>query len=144
MEQPTVLNLEPQSYLTESGADVHTLVFEPTYGGVMSGWVGFVSKKVLIKGGMDSINMVAQLQCKNMLVDHRKIHGTWADMSDWEINIWLPNALQAGLTKYALVAFPGSYSVMAAESLLLHLNNYPQLEMMIFSDVDDARKWLNS
>ena len=144
MEQPTVINLESSSSLSEIGQDAHSLVFEPAYNGIMSGWAGFVSKKMLIKGGMDSLNLLSRLRYTNLLVDHRNIHGTWADMSDWEINIWLPNALQAGLTKYALVAYPGSYSVMAAESLFLHLNTYPQLEMMIFSDVEEAKKWLNS
>ena len=144
MEQTTVINEENTIQLSEVGMDAHSLVFEPLYKGVMSVWSGFVTKKMLVKGGIDSLQLLSKLRCNNLLADHRKIHGTWADMSDWEINIWLPNALQAGLTKYALVAYPGSYSVMAAEGLFLHLNTFPQLEMMIFSDVEEAKNWLNS
>jgi len=144
MEQTTVINEENTIQLSEAGMEAHSLVFEPLYKGVMSVWSGFVTKKMLVKGGIDSLQLLSKLRCASLLADHRKIHGTWADMSDWEINIWLPNALQAGLTKYALVAYPGSYSVMAAEGLFLHLNTFPQLEMMIFSDVDEAKNWLNS
>jgi len=144
MEQSFVINQEAEKLQFEIGAEGHNLTFDPEFNGIMLGWSGFVSKKMLIKGGIDSLQLLAQKGCKTLLADHRKIHGTWADMSDWEINIWLPNALQAGLTKYALVAFSGSYSAMAAENLFLHLNRYPQLEMMIFSDVEDAKKWLNS
>ncbi len=144
MEQTTVLNLQGTRTFTEAGTEAHTLIFDSMFNGVLSGWSGFVTKKTLIKGGIDSLNLISEIKCKNLLVDHRKMHGTWADMSDWEINIWLPNAVQAGLTKYALVAFPGSYSVMAAEALFLHLNAHPAFEMMIFSDLDEAKKWLNS
>ena len=144
MEQPIVINEEKTINLSEVGMDAHALAFEPVYKGVMSAWSGFVTKKMLVKGGIDSLQLLSKLHCTSLLVDHRNIHGTWADMSDWEINIWLPNALQAGLTKYALVAFPGSYSVMAAEGLFLHLHTYAKLEMMIFSDVEEAKQWLNS
>ena len=144
MEQTTVINEENTTQLPEVGMDSHMLVFEPLFKGVMSAWSGFVTKKMLVKGGIDSLQLLSKLHCTSLLADHRNIHGTWADMSDWEINIWLPNALQAGLTKYALVAYPGSYSVMAAEGLFLHLNTFPQLEMMIFSDVEEAKNWLNS
>lgn len=144
MEQTIVINPEAEKLQFEIGAESQHLSFDPEFNGIMLGWSGFVSKKMLVKGGIDSLQLLAQKGCKSLLADHRKIHGTWADMSDWEMNIWLPNALQAGLTKYALVAYPGSYSVMAAENLFLHLNAYPQLEMMIFSEVDEAKKWLNS
>src|SRR5690349_9523334 len=119
MEQTTVINEENAAQLSEVGMDSHLLVFEPLFKGVMSSWSGFVTKKMLVKGGIDSLQLLSKLQSTSLLADHRNIHGTWADMSDWEINIWLPNALQAGLTKYALVAYPGSYSVMAAEGLFL-------------------------
>ena len=144
MNQLIGINPEKQQTQIGVGVEEHILTFDSDYNGVMLGWSGFVSKKMLIKGGIDSLYLLAKMGCKSLLADHRKIHGTWADMSDWEINIWLPNALQAGLTKYALVAFPGSYSAMAAENLFLHLHAFPQLEMMIFSDVDEAKKWLNS
>ena len=144
MEQPTVVNEEKTISLSEVGVDAHSLALEPSFKGIISVWSGFVTKKMLIKGGIDSLQLLSKARCTGLLVDHRNIHGTWADMSDWEINIWLPNALQAGLTKYALVAFPGSYSVMAAEGLFLHLHTFPQLEMMIFSDVEEAKRWLNS
>ena len=144
MEQPNVINEEKAISLSEGGMDAHSLASEPSYKGIISVWSGFVTKKMLVKGGIDSLQLLSKLRCTSLLVDHRNIHGTWADMSDWEINIWLPNALQSGLTKYALVAFPGSYSVMAAEGLFLHLHTSSQLEMMIFSDVEEAKKWLNS
>src|SRR5690349_1661230 len=108
MEQPTVINEENAIQLSEVGMDAHLLEFEPSHKSVVSVWSGFVTKKMLVKGGIDSLQLLSKLRCPNLLVDHSKIHGTWADMSDWEINIWLPNALQAGLTKYALVAYPGS------------------------------------
>jgi len=40
------------------------------------------------------------------------------------------------------VALPGSYSVMHAESLFDRIHG--KLEMMIFSDLEDAQIWLRS
>lgn len=126
----------------EALANGHSLALSPEGDYIEARWEGFVSKKVLITGYNNCLQLLANTPCNALLCDHLGIHGTWADIGDWQENIWLPKALQAGLKKYALVAQPGSYSVMAAEPLFSKLQS--RLEMMIFSDLEEAKSWLKS
>ena len=120
----------------------HALVYDSELSCIVSRWSGFVSKKDLIEGGLQALQLLNQTQSTSLLVDHREIHGTWADISDWQLNIWLPQALASGLNKFALIANPGSYSVMATEPLFQAI--YSKLEVMIFSELQEAKFWLNS
>jgi len=118
----------------------HSLFYDELHNCVISEWQGFVSKQSLVEGAMDSLRFLKENYCPNLLLDHRRVHGTWADMSDWQQHIWLPNALQAGLKKYALVANSGSYSAMVMELSFEKLA--PEFEVMHFSDLKEAKIWL--
>ena len=137
---PVTLKTDLQQQPAEVAGQSLTLSAEGDY--VVSKWEGFVSKKILINGAVNAIQFLAGSKCSYLLVDQRGIHGTWADILDWQESIWLPLALNAGLKKYAIVAHPGSYAVMAAE--LLYARLHTQLEMMIFSDIEEAQKWFRS
>ncbi|HSI91322.1 MAG TPA: hypothetical protein VK927_09415 [Adhaeribacter sp.] len=119
-----------------------TLAYSAACNCVLAKWEGFVTKKMLIGGANHALKLLTKTQCPNLLVDHRSIHGTWPDITDWQQNIWLPNAVRAGLKKYAHVACSGSYSVMTAEHLFSRING--MVELMIFSELDDATLWLRS
>ena len=107
-----------------------------------SEYKGFVTKQNLIVGANNAIEWLNRTKCPNLLVNHLAIRGTWPDTTDWRMNIWVPKAIEAGLKKYAHVACAGSYSVMVAEHFYSRLNN--QFEMMIFSDLAEAKAWLIS
>jgi hypothetical protein len=118
----------------------HRLFFDEEFSFVVSEWQGFVSKQALITGEIQCLRLLKQHNCFNLLIDHRRVHGTWADLSDWQQHIWLPNALQVGLKKYALVANFGSYSALTMEATFEHLGD--KLEIMLFSDLEEAKSWL--
>ena|SRR5688572_14261210 len=131
------------SLKTESAKSLsqeHSLSYDELHNCVISEWQGFVSKQSLIEGSMQSLRFLKENYCPNLLIDHRRVHGTWADMSDWQLHIWLPNALQAGLKKYALVANSGSYSALVMELSFERLA--PEFEVMHFSDLKEAKIWL--
>lgn len=142
MGQPLVGELETKTLFYEPLVHGHGLEFDPINNWVFSRWYGFVSKHNLIGSANSTLQLLLETNCPNLLIDHRDVHGTWADITDWLQNIWLPGVLQAGLQKYAHVALPGSYSVMHAESLFARIHG--KLEMMIFSDLEDAQIWLKS
>ncbi|KAA9331253.1 SpoIIAA family protein [Adhaeribacter soli] len=142
MERISTISPELEKVSAGVSSNGHKLSLSSDGDFVHSHWQGFVTKKLLITGANQCLQLLAQSKTSALLVDHRSVHGTWADLGDWQENIWLPNALQAGLRKYVLVAHPGSYSVMAAEPLFSKLHS--QLEMMIFSELEEAKSWLKS
>ncbi|MFC5270529.1 hypothetical protein [Adhaeribacter terreus] len=140
MEQSLENLLSLKTIPDEATSREHTLFFDEEHDCVISEWQGFVSKQLLITGAIQGLHLLKQHNCTNMLIDQRRVHGTWADLSDWQQYIWLPNALQAGLKKYALVATFGSYSALTMEGSFERLGD--KLEIMLFSDLDEAKNWL--
>lgn len=142
MEQLLAMKPEASILLHDSELHGHSLHFDEASNCVVSQWYGFVSKLNLISSANITLQLLHKTKCPNLLIDHRDVHGTWADNTEWLQNIWLPSALQAGLKHYAHVALPGSYSVMHAEALYARL--FGKIEMMIFSDLREAQRWLSS
>jgi len=118
----------------------HSLYFDEKCQSVVSEWQGFVSKPELIAGSLQSLKLLQQHRCTGLLVDHSRVHGTFADMGDWQQNVWLPTALQLGLKKYAMVASIGSYSALVMELSFEQLGG--KIEMIFFTDPQEAKNWL--
>ncbi|MBK0404487.1 hypothetical protein I5M27_15935 [Adhaeribacter sp. BT258] len=140
MEQSFENLLSLKTIPEEAASREHTLFFDEIHDCVISEWRGFVSKQLLITGAIQGLRLLKQHNCGNLLIDQRQVHGTWADLSDWQQHIWLPNALQVGLKKYALVATFGSYSALTMEGSFERFGD--QLEIMLFSDLSEAKSWL--
>lgn len=140
MKKPLNQILSLESRTNGISSQAQNLYFDDQHHCVVSEWRGFVTKPELITGGLKSLKLLQAHNCSALLVDHSRVHGTFADFSDWQQSVWLPTALRSGLKKYAMVARIGSYSALVMELSFEKLGD--DFEIIFFTDPQEAKNWL--
>ena len=83
---------------------------------------------------------LAEHKCAYLLNGNRQVIGPWDHAVEWIVTNWAPRAIAAGLTHFANVVSPESLAASSAQSMDLGLNG--QLQMHLFSAIDEAKQWL--
>ncbi|WP_054412936.1 hypothetical protein [Hymenobacter sp. DG25A] len=103
-------------------------------------WRGLLSTDAVMQGCVGVLEVLRQTKCPHMLNDNRAVVGSWNQANDWIAQEWMPQALAAGLTRFAHVVAPGIFGQASAEEMHQRVGNL--FEMRLFEDLQHARQWL--
>lgn len=113
-------------------------------GFLYSNWIGsYLSFEQIKQGCLLGLDKVKEHKCPLLLNDNRQLEGTWDEANEWIATEWMPQAIQAGLMKFAHILPEDIYAQLSAEFMednAKEVENVFQLKM--FNNQEDAEKWL--
>jgi hypothetical protein len=118
------------------------ITYEPANHWVYNDWIGYQTYVGIVAGADACLLPLAENKCAYLLNDNRRVIGPWDHAVDWIVTNWAPRAIAGGLTHFANVVSPESLAASSAQSMALGLNG--QLQMRLFSEVDEAKQWLQA
>ncbi|MBG8554680.1 hypothetical protein [Hymenobacter guriensis] len=107
---------------------------------IYNNWQGLLSTDAVIQGCQGVLQVLHATKCPYMLNDNRAVIGSWNQANDWIEQQWMPQALAAGLTRFAHVVAPGIFGQASAEAMHQRVGN--RFEMRLFQDIEAAQNWL--
>ena len=107
---------------------------------VHNDWIGYQTYVGIVAGADACLLPLRENQCAHLLNDNRRVIGPWDHAVQWIVGNWAPRAIAQGLTHFANVVSPEALAASSAQSMQLGLHG--QLEMRMFSNVEDAQAWL--
>jgi hypothetical protein len=111
---------------------------DPTNRWIDVNWTGYLTGANIRAGAAAYTEALAKSGYNAVLNDTRGVLGPWEHSLDWVINTWAPQAA-AGLTHFAMVTTKESMADASAVSFYHQLKAF-RAEM--FSDIEEAKKWL--
>jgi hypothetical protein len=107
-------------------------------------WYGFVTPEDIKLAGVAVLELMQSNAVSRLVVDTRKLEGSWADATSWVLCDWAPLALAMGLTHVA--------QIMSLDLITEETNRYfmaasgacKQMKMMSFETKQEAVGWLGS
>lgn len=130
----------PQELINGFGKVYLTIEYDAANGWVYNNWIGYQTYVGIISGADACLLPLRANRCAYLLNDNRHVIGPWDHAVQWIITNWAPRAITQGLTHFANVVSPESLAAGSAQSMALGLHG--QLQMRMFSDVDEAQAWL--
>jgi hypothetical protein len=116
------------------------ITYEPANHWVCNDWIGYQTYVGIVAGADACLAPLVENKCAYLLNDNRQVIGPWDHAVDWIVTNWAPRAIAGGLTHFANVVSPESLAASSAQSMALGLSG--QLQMHLFSDIDEAKQWL--
>jgi hypothetical protein len=116
------------------------ITYDPANHWVYNDWIGYQTYVGIVSGADACLLLLAENKCAYLLNDNRQVIGPWDHAVEWIVANWAPRAIAGGLTHFANVVSPESLAASSAQSMALGLDG--QLQMRLFSDVDEAKQWL--
>jgi hypothetical protein len=130
----------PTNLLNGFGNVYLTIDYDTANHWVYNEWIGYQTYVGIVAGADACLLPLREKKCAYLLNDNRRVTGPWDHAVQWITSNWAPRAIAQGLTHFANVVSPESLAASSAQSMLLGLNG--QLRMQMFSDVEEAKKWL--
>jgi hypothetical protein len=116
------------------------ITYEPANHWVCNDWIGYQTYVGIVAGADACLAPLVENKCAYLLNDNRQVIGPWDHAVEWIVTSWAPRAIAGGLTHFANVVSPESLAASSAQSMALGLSG--QLQMHLFSDIDEAKQWL--
>ncbi|UOG72883.1 STAS/SEC14 domain-containing protein [Hymenobacter tibetensis] len=107
---------------------------------VYNNWIGYQTYIGIIAGADACLHPLGENRCPYLLNDNRQVIGPWNHAVEWLATDWAPRASRQGLTHFAHVVSPESLAATSAEAMYLGING--QIQMRMFSEIDEAQAWL--
>jgi hypothetical protein len=108
----------------------------------LHGWIDYRTNDQ-IKDVLDGhfIDMFRTSGCKKMLIDNRKMTGSFTGVNDWLGEYFMPKMLKMGLTANAVVLPGDIFSKLAVEDWDEKISGFVSRN---FGDLNEALNWLKS
>jgi len=116
------------------------IAYDPANHWVYNDWLGYQTYVGIVAGADACLGPLAEHTCAYLLNDNRQVIGPWDHAVEWIVSNWAPRAIAGGLTHFANVVSAESLAASSARSMALGLEG--QLQMHLFSDIDEAKQWL--
>ncbi|TYZ06370.1 hypothetical protein FY528_18540 [Hymenobacter lutimineralis] len=132
--------MDQQQYTNSFGKVYLTVQYDPANQWLYNDWQGLLSTDTVVQGCEGVLRALEATNCAYILNDNRGVIGSWNQANDWIEQHWMPQALAAGLTRFAHVVAPGIFGQSSAEAM--HQRVGTRFEMCLFQDIEAARNWL--
>jgi hypothetical protein len=119
----------------------YTVTYDAINNWNYANWTGFVTADEVIHACNVGLEIIVKNSCPYLLNDNRLISGPWSGANEWIANEWMPQALNAGLRRFAHIVSPNIFSAMAASQLVMKVEHF-DFEMQIFQTKEEAVTWL--
>lgn len=130
-----------QQFLTPTGTTFLTTEFDQQNNWIYNDWQGLLTLEAIQEGSHGILHLLKQTHCPYMLTDNRRLLGSWKHGNDWLEQVWIPQALAAGMTYYAHVKAPGVFGQASVEDMHLRVGSH--LHLQLFDEMQEATDWLH-
>ena len=117
-----------------------TIAYDAPNQWVYNNWIGYQTYIGIITGADACLYPLRDNHCSYLLNDNRQVIGPWNHAVDWLALDWAPRAMKQGLTHFAQVVSPDVLAANSAEAMQDRFGQ--QLQMRMFSAIEDAQTWL--
>ena len=125
-------------YTVEHLAEQQTLI---------SSWFGpFVSTDDVIKGASLGLEKLKTWNVPYIMNDNTELNSPWDTANDWISEVWIPQAIEAGLRKFAHIVSKDIAGEVSAYFMKENTDNLEMdtFEMRLFTEKDEALQWLHN
>ncbi|WP_019946661.1 hypothetical protein [Hymenobacter aerophilus] len=129
-----------QQFLNSTGSPFLTTEFDQQNNWIYNDWQGLLTMDYIQQGSYGILDIIRQSHCPYLLTDNRHLLGSWKHANDWLEQVWIPQALAAGMVYYAHILAPGVFGQASVEDMHLRVGSHLQLQL--FDTLDDAVAWL--
>ena len=129
-----------QEFKTSAGTTFLLTEFDRENNWIYNNWQGLLTMESIMEGSQGILEILQQTGCPYMLTDNRQLLGSWKQANNWLEQIWVPQALAAGMTYYAHISAPGVFGLASAEDMHLRVGSHT--EMYLFENAEEATAWL--
>ena len=119
-----------------------TTEFDTSNGWVYNDWKGIISNESIIEGCHEILKVQQDAKCPLMLNDNRQLVNSWGPTARWIDQVWLPQAMELGLRRFAHLVSPGIMGQASAAEFFTLVNS--KIEMQLFEDLEQAKTWLHA
>jgi len=111
---------------------------------VYANWIGDgLTVDEVKSGALLCLEKIKEYNVSLLLNDNRELQGAWDGANDWISNEWMPQAIQAGLMKFAHIVSPDLYAHLSAEFMEDNTKEQENVfQFMLFEKQEEAEKWL--
>ena len=109
-----------------------------------SNWIGsYLSVEQVQQGCLLVLEAIKEHQSSLLLNDNRQLEGVWDDANEWIANEWMPQAIQAGLMKFAHILPQDLFAQLSAEFMEDNAKKIEDIfQLKMFNNQEEAEKWL--
>ncbi|NVO84453.1 hypothetical protein [Hymenobacter terrestris] len=129
-----------QQFQTSTGTTFLLTEFDQQNNWIYNDWRGLLTLESIQEGSGGILQIMQRTRCPYILTDNRLLLGSWKHANDWLEQIWIPQALAAGMTYYAHVKAPGVFGQAAVEDMHLRVGSH--LHLQLFEQMEEAVAWL--
>lgn len=107
-------------------------------------WIGsYLSVEQVQQGSLLALEVIKEHQSPLLLNDNRQLEGAWDDSNEWLASEWMPQAIQAGLMKFAHILPKDLFAQLSAEFMEDNAKKIEGIfQLKMFNNQEDAEKWL--
>lgn len=107
-------------------------------------WLGSdLTLEEVQKGSLMVLEAIKEHKTSKLLNDNRELTGSWDVANDWIAAVWMPQAIEAGLTKFAHVLPEDLFAQFSAEFMKDNAVE-TALQIRLFDSLKDAQDWLSA
>ena len=110
---------------------------------VVMSWRGYATSAVFRAANEQVLHMIGDRRAKKLLGDITEFVLIGAEDQDWLNNVWLPQAMEAGLRFAALVTPSFYFNRVAVDNVVKKLDP-ARLQVAYFATRDNALAWLKT
>ncbi len=118
-----------------------TTQYELAHHWVYNNWIGYQSFDSIVQGANVCLGLIAASGSACLLNDNREVLGPWNHAVEWIASDWTPRAVANGLQYFAHVVSDDSLAKVSSEEMHQKVEGF---EMRMFSDIEEAKSWLNA
>lgn len=119
-----------------------TVEFDATNGWIYNNWEGIISSESIIEGCHEILRLMEQVKSPLMLNDNRQLINSWGTTTQWIDQVWLPQAMELGLRRFAQLVSPGIMGQASAAEFYTLVHT--KIELKLFEDLEQAKAWLHA
>lgn len=127
---------------TSTGKTFLKIKHDSTENWIYTDWIGYPTPENVKKGALAYLKILKEYNLTSILNDNRNLVGRWDNSLDWVKQVWLPEAVKAGLKKLAHVTLADSLATGAASVMQEFVEQ--SIDMQVFTDLEEAKDWLRT
>lgn len=110
-----------------------------------SNWIGsYLPVEKIKQGTLLVLEMIKEHSATKLINDNRELEGVWDEANEFIEKVWMPQAIEAGLKRFAHILSPNLYAQLSAEFME---DNAKKIEnifaLKMFGDFESAEKWVS-
>lgn len=125
-----------QELLTPLGRVYLTVETDEVNRWIFTDWKGYLTVDSVQNGATAYTVALANAGFSRVLNDTRAVRGPWDHSMDWVLNVWAPQAAQAGLKYFAMVTSPETLADSSAANFYAQLTAF---HAEVFDTVEAAQ-----